>query len=111
MSGKPKKMRRGKTAARRRKVKASVRPKGRTKRTVKMRAKRGAAAKTRPVEAAQTDGIDSLVAASARALRLPIDPAWLGGVKFNLQLILRLAALVDEFPLPDDAEPAPVFHA
>ena len=33
------------------------------------------------------------------------------GVKFNLELILRIAALVDEFPLPDEAEPAPVFHA
>ena len=33
------------------------------------------------------------------------------GVKFNLQLVLRHAALVDEFALPDDAEPAPVFQA
>jgi len=55
--------------------------------------------------------LDSLVAASARALALPLDPSWESGVKFNLQLILRHAALVDEFPLPDDAEPAPVFHA
>ena len=33
------------------------------------------------------------------------------GLNFNLQLVLRHATLVDEFPLPDDAEPAPVFHA
>jgi hypothetical protein len=57
------------------------------------------------------DWEDALVAASARALGLTIDPAWLAGVKFNLQLIFRHAALVDEFVLPDDAEPAPVFHA
>ena len=57
------------------------------------------------------DAIDGLVAASAQALGLTIEPAWYGGVRFNLQLILRLAALFDEFPLPDDAEPAPVFHA
>ena len=48
---------------------------------------------------------------SAQALGLTLDPSWQAGVKFNLQLILRHAALVDEFPLPDDAEPAPIFHA
>ena len=64
-----------------------------------------------PRKAPQADAIESLVAASARTLGLPLDPAWLGGIKFNLHLILRQAALVDEFPLPDDAEPAPVFHA
>jgi hypothetical protein len=57
------------------------------------------------------DAIETLVAASAQALGLPLDPAWRAAVKFNFQLILRHAALVDEFPLPDDAEPAPVFHA
>jgi hypothetical protein len=55
--------------------------------------------------------LDSLIAASAQALGLALDPSWQAGVKFNLQLILRHAALVDEFPLPDDAEPAAVFHA
>jgi len=57
------------------------------------------------------DPVEALVAASAKALGLAIEPAWEPSVKFNLQLILRHAALVDEFPLPDDAEPAPVFHA
>jgi hypothetical protein len=42
---------------------------------------------------------------------LPIDPAWRAGVKLNLQLIFRYAALVDEFALPDETEPAPVFRA
>jgi Protein of unknown function (DUF4089) len=64
-----------------------------------------------PVAAKTADAIDGLVAASAQALGLNIEPAWHGGVKFNLQLILRIGALIDEFPLPDDAEPAPVFHA
>jgi hypothetical protein len=59
----------------------------------------------------QPDVIDSLVSASAQALRLPIERSWRGGIKFNLQLILRIATLVDEFPLPDDTEPGPVFHA
>jgi hypothetical protein len=57
------------------------------------------------------DAIDALVTASAQALALPIDPAWRGGVRFNLQLLLMVAGRVDEFPLPDDAEPAPLFHA
>ena len=65
----------------------------------------GAAAVSRP------DAIDLLITAGTEALRLPLDPAWYGGVKFNLGLIMRLAALVDDFPLPDDAEPGPVFHA
>ena len=60
---------------------------------------------------AMRDPVGALVAASAKALGLAIEPAWEPSVKFNLQLILRHAALVDEFPLPDDAEPAPVFHA
>lgn len=57
------------------------------------------------------DALDSLVEAAAQALALPIDPAWHDNIKFNLQLVLTMAGRVDEFPLPDDAEPAPVFHA
>jgi hypothetical protein len=52
-----------------------------------------------------------LVAAAARALGLPMDSAWKANVILNIQLIMRHAALVDEFPLPDEAEPAPVFRA
>jgi hypothetical protein len=59
----------------------------------------------------QADAIQVLVTANAQALGLTLDPAWHDSVAFNLRLILRHAALVDEFVLPDDAEPAPVFHA
>jgi hypothetical protein len=86
-----------------------------------VRAKRGGktkAARTKkpikhqPAIAAKTaDAIDGLVTASAQALGIKIEPEWYGGVKFNLQLIMRIGALVDEFALPDDTEPAPVFHA
>ena len=65
----------------------------------------------RKAGASQHDAFDSLVTAGAQALGLTLDPAWHAGVAFNLQLILRHAALVEGFPLPDDAEPAPVFHA
>jgi hypothetical protein len=61
--------------------------------------------------AAPGDRVGKLATASALALGLTIDPAWEDNIKFNLNLILRHAALVDEFPLPDDAEPAPIFHA
>jgi len=85
------------------------------KRTAKKpRGKSAAAAKAaarKPMQKPAHDAIDALVAASAQALRLTLDPAWQANIKFNLQLILRHSALVDEFPLPDDAEPAPVFHA
>jgi hypothetical protein len=57
------------------------------------------------------DFTDALMAAAAQALGLTIDPAWREGVKFHLRLVLDHAARVEEFPLPDDAEPAPVFHA
>jgi Protein of unknown function (DUF4089) len=57
------------------------------------------------------DAADALIAAGANALRLPIDPAWHPAVRTNIQLLLKHAALVEEFPLPDEAEPAPVFRA
>jgi len=50
------------------------------------------------------------LAAAAPALRLQMDPAWEASVTFNLQLLMRHAALVNEFDLPDEAEPAPVFR-
>jgi hypothetical protein len=57
------------------------------------------------------DAIEVLMTAGAAALGLSLDPAWHDGVAFNLRLILRHAALVDEFAVLDEAEPAPVFHA
>jgi len=57
------------------------------------------------------DNLDDLITASARALDLPVDPAWHPAIRFNLDVTFRLAALVASFPLPDDAEPAPVFRA
>ena len=58
-----------------------------------------------------TAELDEFIAASARALALPLDPAWYPAIRSNLEVIFRLAALVADFKLPDDAEPAPVFRA
>jgi len=65
----------------------------------------------RPVKFSSSDPFDALSAASAQALALPIDPAWRPAIRQNLHLLFRHAALVDEFLLPDDIEPAPVFRA
>jgi hypothetical protein len=55
--------------------------------------------------------LDQFIAAAAHVLALPVDPAWKGAVKANLEVTLRLAVSFADFPLPDDAEPAPVFTA
>ncbi len=57
------------------------------------------------------DDLDTFIAATARALALPVDPAWYPTIGSNVEVTFRLAALVAEFRLPDDAEPAPVFRA
>ena len=62
---------------------------------------------SRRISGAQLDFID----AAARALELSIEPAWKGAVEANLAATLRLAASFMEFPLPDEAEPAPIFRA
>jgi hypothetical protein len=55
--------------------------------------------------------LDDFIAAAAAALDLPLDPAWKPAVKANLEVTLKHAALVMDFALPDEAEPAPVFKA
>ena len=65
----------------------------------------------RPLRAKRADAVGTLVTAAAQALPLPIEASWHAGVTFNLQLLLKHAALIDAFSLSDDAEPAPVFRA
>jgi Protein of unknown function (DUF4089) len=57
------------------------------------------------------DPLDDYIDAASRALGLPVDMAWKAAVKANLEVSLRLARLVDEFPLSDETEPASVFAA
>jgi hypothetical protein len=47
----------------------------------------------------------------AEALDLPLTPEYAPAVEENLAVAFRLAPLFLDFPLPDDAEPAPVFVA
>jgi len=59
----------------------------------------------------ERDPVAALLEASAQALGLTLEPAWHDGIAFHLRLIFEHAARIDGFPLPDDTEPAPVFHA
>jgi hypothetical protein len=54
---------------------------------------------------------DTWITSSAGLLGLPIESAWLPSIRANVEVTFRLAKLVDDFPLPDEAEPAPVFEA
>lgn len=58
-----------------------------------------------------TDPLDDFITAAAAALDLPLDAAWRPAVKTNLAVTLQHARLVADFPLGDEAEPAPVFKA
>ena len=53
--------------------------------------------------------LEAYVDAATGLIGLPLDPAHRPGVILNLQRIAEMAALVMAFPLPEDAEPAPVF--
>jgi hypothetical protein len=57
------------------------------------------------------DPLDNYIAAAAKTMGLSIDEAWKPAVKANLEVSLKLARLVDEFALPDEAESASVFAA
>jgi hypothetical protein len=54
---------------------------------------------------------DELVETAAALLALPLEPQWKPAIRGYLETTLKLARLVDEFPLPDEAEPSPVFRA
>ncbi|WP_036042814.1 DUF4089 domain-containing protein [Bradyrhizobium yuanmingense] len=55
--------------------------------------------------------LDDYIDAVSKALALPIEEAWRPVVRANLEVSLRLGRLVDEFALPDETEPAPIFTA
>jgi hypothetical protein len=55
--------------------------------------------------------LDDFIDAAAHALGLPIEEAWRPAIAANLRVTLEHAAAVEAFPLPDDAEPGPIFKA
>ncbi len=58
-----------------------------------------------------TDSLDDYIDVVGKALALPIEDAWKPAVRANLEVSFKLAKLVDEFPLPDETEPASVYTA
>jgi hypothetical protein len=55
--------------------------------------------------------LDALIEAGAKVMDLPLDPAWMPAIRANLRVTLAHGAAVGDFPLPDEAESAPVFRA
>lgn len=55
--------------------------------------------------------LDDYIDAVSRTLALPVEEAWRPAVRANLEVSLRLGRMVDEFALPDETEPAPIFTA
>lgn len=58
-----------------------------------------------------TDPLDTYIDAAAAVLGLPIDLAWKPAVRANLDVSLKMARMVQEFPLPDEIEPANIYEA
>ena len=57
------------------------------------------------------DPTDDFIEAAATALAIPLDAVWKPAIRANFEVSLKLARLVEEFPLPDDFEPAAVYEA
>ena len=57
------------------------------------------------------DPLESYIDAAAQVLGIPVQPEWKGEIRANLDVTFKLAALVAEKELPDDAEPAQIFKA
>ncbi len=55
--------------------------------------------------------LDDYIDAVGCALGLPIEDDWRAAIRANLEVSLKMAKLVEEYPLPDEAEPASVFTA
>lgn len=58
-----------------------------------------------------TDPLDDYIDAVAKALSLSVDAAWKLAVRANLDVTLKMARMVQEFPLPDETEPASIYEA
>jgi hypothetical protein len=55
--------------------------------------------------------LDGFIASGTQLLNIPVEPEWQPAIRMHLGISFSFAARVLEFPLPDEADPAPVFHA
>ncbi|HEX7882932.1 MAG TPA: DUF4089 domain-containing protein [Afipia sp.] len=58
-----------------------------------------------------SDPLDSYIDAAAAVLELSIEPAWKPDIRANLDVSLKMARMVQQFPLPDEIEPASIYEA
>lgn len=58
-----------------------------------------------------TFDLKAYATAAAGFLGFSIDAAWLPAIIANLEVLHAAAARVSEFPLPDEAEAAPIYEA
>ena len=57
-----------------------------------------------------SDSLDDYIDTVSAAMGLAIDPSWKASVRANLDVTLKMARLVQEFPLPDEIEPANIYE-
>ncbi|HET6197800.1 MAG TPA: DUF4089 domain-containing protein [Acetobacteraceae bacterium] len=58
-----------------------------------------------------SDDLDAWLDANAALLGIPVQPEWRDAIRQHLRLTRDLAGRVMEFPLSDEADPAPIFRA
>ncbi len=68
-------------------------------------------AQPNPMTAIDDNDLRAMIAAMAKALDLPVGSDNESVVKTHLAVAFRMAALLMDFPLSDEAEQAPVFNA
>lgn len=71
----------------------------------------GTGARTPMQNANRTFDPETYAAAAAPLLGLDLDEAWTASVCGNLRVLAAAAALIMDFPLPDETEAAPRFEA
>jgi hypothetical protein len=63
------------------------------------------------IDMSDTGELDAWLDASAALLDIEVAPEWRDGVRLHLRFTRDRARHVLDFPLPDEADPAPVFCA
>lgn len=58
-----------------------------------------------------TTDLDAFIATGTALLGIPVRPEWRDAIRQHLGVSLDHARTVLDFPLPDEADPAPVFSA
>jgi hypothetical protein len=63
------------------------------------------------IDMSDTDEVDAWLDANAALLGIDVAPEWRDSVRLHLRFTRDRARSVLDFPLPDEADPAPVFRA